>query len=80
MDFFSIIPEGKAIMLSNGVYSQRDLYTRAGRVYAKYGSGYVRLHHGGDTSAPKVRWVETDTPNGSIDTSKGQMIYEGTTE
>lgn len=58
MDFFTIIPEAQGILHSGGVYRQVPLYQRAGRVYARYGAGYVRLSQGGATSAPKVRWAE----------------------
>lgn len=58
MDFFTIIPEAQAIVHAGGVYRQVPLYLRADRVYAKVGSGFVRLSQGGATSAPKVRWAE----------------------
>lgn len=64
MPFFSIIPEALGIIHTNGVYSQVALFERAGNIYAKRGSGFVRLSTGGATSCPTVRWAEIDTPNG----------------
>lgn len=64
MNYFTQIPEGQIIILKNGIYQQVAAYERAGRIYAKASGGYVRLNHGGATSAPNVRWHEIDTPNG----------------
>jgi hypothetical protein len=59
MNFFTIIPEAQGIIHSRGVYRQVPLYQRGdGRVYAKIGSGFVRLSQGGATSAPNVKWAE----------------------
>jgi hypothetical protein len=66
-DFFTAIPEAQAIIHSSGVYRQVPLYLRDNRVYAKIGSGFVRLSQGGATSAPKVRWAEgLYTPEGAF--------------
>lgn len=60
MDYFTIIPEAQAIIHAKGVYRQVPIYARAGRAYAKSGSGYVRLFQGGGTSHPNIRWSEFD--------------------
>lgn len=60
MNYFSEIPEGQAIVCSGGVYRQTPIAQRKGLIYAKYGAGYVRLHSGGGSSHPKLRWYEID--------------------
>lgn len=60
MKYFTEIEEGQAVIFANGVYRQVKLAERGGKVYAKYGAGYVRLHRGGGSSHPKVRWHEID--------------------
>ena len=61
---FCIIEEKEAITQYNGVYRQVAMYSRkVGKyhyVYAKYGSGFIRLFKDHTTSCPRVRWEETD--------------------
>ena len=61
MDYFSPIPEGQAIILNRGVYRQSAVFSRAGKVYAKYGAGFVRLMQGRTSSHPNIRWIDIDT-------------------
>ena len=75
MKFFSSIDEGQAIVMSKGSYRQVPLYERGGRVYAKYGAGFVRLNKGGSTSNLAVRWSEYDAPNGVITEKGHEVIY-----
>lgn len=77
MDYFSPIPEGQAIILSRGVYRQSAVFSRAGKVYAKYGAGFVRLMQGGASSHPNIRWVDIDT--GEIKTIErhGYLLLSG---
>lgn len=75
MKFFSEIPEAQAILRQSGVYRQVPLYVRAGLVYAKYGSGYIRLAQGGTTSHPKINWLETDVQVGNITEAKGDVRW-----
>jgi hypothetical protein len=80
MEYFTVIPEGQAIMVNRGVYRQVQVYVRSGKVYARHGSGYVRLIQGGSTSAPNIRWVEIDTPNGEYDERSGYVFYTEVTK
>lgn len=80
MEYFTIIPEGQAIMVSRGVYRQVQIYARGGKIYARHGGGYVRLIQGGSTSAPNIRWVEIDTPNGAHDERSGYVFYSEVTK
>ena len=75
MEYFTVIPEGQAIMVSRGVYRQVPVYARGGKVYARHGGGYVRLIQGGATSAPNIRWAELDTPNGAHEERGGYVFY-----
>lgn len=54
--FKEVEPEGQvAIIVQNGVYKQAPLYTRNGYLFAKVGSGFVRLASNGSTSQPTTR-------------------------
>ena len=53
-DLFHEIPEGVVILRSKGVYRQAKVFRRGERVYAAWGSGFVRLCGGGGTSVPTV--------------------------
>jgi hypothetical protein len=54
---FHVIPDSFAVLVSKrGVYRQAKLYRRGDEVFAGHGGGFIRLLHGGGTSAPDVRW------------------------
>lgn len=75
MNFFTEIPECQIIILTSGTYRQVAGYERAGRIYAKIGSGYVRLNQHGSTSHPKAKWIEIETPNGQWVEAGGYVTY-----
>ena len=75
MKFFTQIPEGQAIVHGRGVYRQAPIYLRGGKVYAKHGGGFVRLHQGGGTSPPSLRWAEIFTPDGGHVEKSGYVEY-----
>lgn len=52
---FQQIEHQQAVVVSNGTYQQVDLYARGSQLFAKHGSGYVRLYADGSTSKPKLR-------------------------
>lgn len=67
MDYFHQIEDGKAVIRGkNGLYRQVDLFQRGGRVFAKYGAGFLRLHPQGGTSNPAVAWLDLDPGHGEI--------------
>lgn len=66
MHFFTIITGATAIIYSKGVYQQADMYARGEAVYAKRGSGFIKLSTGGSTSSPSVRWAEFDAGETAI--------------
>lgn len=55
MSFFKQVEGEAAILVNNGVFSQVDLYSRDGYLFAKHGSGFVRLYADGSTSKAKLR-------------------------
>lgn len=57
---FHIIEGAQAVLASRGVYRQAPLYRREDRIYAKFGSGFVRLDQCFGTSAPNVSWRSLD--------------------
>ena len=73
MKYFSICDEAQAIIHTRGVYRQVPVYQRGENLYAKHGSGFVRLAAGGVTSAPNIKWSEIDTPQGEW-SEKGHMV------
>ncbi len=75
MDYFSEIPEGQAIVMTRGVYRQVKLYERGGKVYARHGSGLVKLSQGGSTSAMNVRWMQIDPGDGGYKEERGSVFY-----
>jgi len=75
MDYFSEIPEGQAIICRRGAYRQTPLFTRAGKIYAKYGAGFVRLHQRGGTSEPIVRWYQIDVGEANYSERNGSVFY-----
>ena len=81
MNYFSIIPEGQAIINTKGVYRQVAIYQRASSInegrkilYAKFGSGFIRLLQGGATSNPNVRWHEIDAAEHSYIEERGTVF------
>lgn len=50
-NLFHVIQDAFVIVRSKGVYTQRKVYRRLGRLYAQHGSGYVTIGDAG-TSGP----------------------------
>lgn len=49
--------EGTALLRRSGTYSEATLFERDGKIYAKRGSGYLRLLSHERTSVNKLFWV-----------------------
>lgn len=58
MNLFHEIAGAQVIITSRGVYQQVPAFRKGKQVYAKYGSGFVRLLGGSGTTAPQVSWQE----------------------
>lgn len=54
MSFFKKVEGDAAILSSNGVFKQVDLYTRDGYVFAAYAGGFIRIMSDGSTSKAGV--------------------------
>lgn len=55
MGLFKELEGDVAILIENGVYKQVPLYTRNGYLFAKIGSGFVRIMADGSTTKAKTR-------------------------
>lgn len=63
--FFKQIEGEAAILASGGVYRQAEIYERNGYLFAKFGSGFVRLCADGSTSKAKMR-LEAISSDGDL--------------
>ena len=72
MRLFHVLDDMFCILLSRGTYKQAELYRRGEHLYAKHGSGFVRLMARGGTSAPNVSWVDMNT-NQHVKSSGGRI-------
>lgn len=61
MTYFKEIEGDAAIIASRGVYRQAQLYTFDGHLYARSGSGFIRLAVDGSTSKADTRIVRLIT-------------------
>lgn len=54
MSGFKPLEGDTVILLSGGVYKQCDLFTWDGKLFAKFGGGFVRLREDATTTKPNV--------------------------
>lgn len=71
-DLFHIIEDAHVILLSKGVFRQAKVYWRGDRLYAGWGSGFIRIGGRGETSCPSVSYETLDLPE-----IKGVRIVKG---
>lgn len=62
---FQKVEGENAIVVHNGVYRQCDVYERNGALFAKVGTGFIRLYANGSTSQTKTR-LETLAYDGPL--------------
>ena len=55
---FTIVPDVKCILRSNGSFKQVDVYERLNQLYAGTGAACVMLYADGRTSKPNTRWQD----------------------
>ena len=55
---FSIIQDGQAVIRHGVVHRQVAIYDRGGKVYAKSGSGFVRVFGDGRTAHTDIKWED----------------------
>lgn len=63
-DLFHIIEEAQIILRSKGTFYQKKVYRRGNRLYAAWGSGFIRIGGQTATSNPNVSWETIDMPKG----------------
>jgi len=55
---FNKIQDAKILVRNKGNYRELDLYEFKNEVYAKFGSGYMKIMYGNLTSNASYRWIE----------------------
>lgn len=78
MNVFQEIPDALAVLHCKGVYSQVPLFSRGKFVYAKRGSGFIRLYRDGATSVSSVSWKDLDPGQTYIAEDKFYLIHFST--
>ena len=73
MEFINRIDGALAWIRQSGIYRQTEVYRRGQFLFAKVGSGYVRLGISGATSHPKITWMEIDAAGEPLDIRDGTM-------
>lgn len=60
---FHIINDSSVIIKSGGVYKQVPVFTHDRQIFAKNGSGFIKLfRHLNGTSSPKISWEDLRLP------------------
>jgi hypothetical protein len=59
---FHIIDDAHVVMKAGGVFYQKKVFIRGDRLFAGWGSGFVRIGPIDSTSRPKVSWESIDLP------------------
>lgn len=76
MDYFTIIEDTKAVIVSKGRYQQVDVYRRGRNVYVRIGSSFVRCMASGGTSVPSIR-IDAIDQHASIAQDKLRLEWNG---
>lgn len=72
---FHQIIDSTVVLRSKGVYKQSQCYTHKGMIFAKHGSGFIKLFRNNfGTSAPSVSWDEVNLPFAHEFSTSGVMI------
>lgn len=61
MELFHVIDDAVAILRSKGVFRQVPVYRRGEEVFAKHGSGFIKLLSAGHTTQPNISWIDVAT-------------------
>lgn len=61
MKLFHCVEDVQCITYFRGVYHQVPVFQRGNRLYAKHGSGFIRLEGNKGTSCPSVMWHDLDS-------------------
>lgn len=72
---FTVIEDAICITYKRGIYRQVSVYHRGKSVYARSGSGFIRLKVSGGTSDPNTLWYELEGVKGAKkEISKGGWV------
>lgn len=61
-ELFHVIEDAQVILKSKGVFYQKRVYRRGDRLFAGWGTGFIRLGGGDATSTPNVSYESLDLP------------------
>lgn len=64
------------ILVQKGVFRQAALFRCGLGIFAKYGSGFVRLYERNGTSSPNVKWDHLSSETPYVFDKFGRMIAE----
>jgi hypothetical protein len=59
-DPFVLIPDAVVVLKSKGVFRPSQVYAWRGSVYAKHGSGFIKIQAGAITSHKDVSWMSLE--------------------
>lgn len=71
MCFFTQIENSHVLLRKNGIFTEAPLYKYEDILYAKQGSGFVRLKPNQATSVQKLIWETID-----LDPSQGKVKFD----
>lgn len=63
---FTISEGDTVVLISKGVYKQVPVFIRDEAVFAKHGSGFIRLYDTFRTSVPTIRWEDLTLYSGRL--------------
>jgi len=75
MEFFSLIPDAKAVLVTKGSYAEACLFAMNQEIYAKKGRAYIKLHSSRRTSSPNTYWKTLHIPEGVIGTQAQRFVW-----
>lgn len=75
---FAIVEDSFIVLVLAGVYRQSEVYVRHGFLYAKHGSGFVKLSkHEKGTSIPKMTYEDLTLPFDPVSDGLGRLKKPG---
>lgn len=77
---FHQIDDGVVILQSKGVYRQAKVFYRGDKVFASWGTGFIRLMQKTATSLPNVSYEDLSASNVGYAPHSTAPIYQGETE
>lgn len=75
MEFFTAIPDAKAVIHRNGSYKEADLFHMNQEIYAKRGGSYIKLHSNRSTTAKSTYWKTLHISEGVIGTRQQKFLW-----